>query len=383
MATTETRLHAGYNPAIEGLRGVAILLVLAFHYERVFLGRSVVQFHWGGRTFTPLANGYIGVDLFFVLSGFLVTHNLLLARLAGNFSLKRYLAKRALRIMPAYVVVMFCIFFFAFYGENQSVWDLLELMLIHALCLQDYFGGGLHQTTWSLGVEEKFYLFAPLLVFSLAHLRLKYVVPICFILSSFSLIIRTAMVDIPFRNIMPMDAILRYPFHCNLECLLTGACIAFVLPQHHEERQGKHMARDVFLPLACLFLCTALLIAMSLMSGTPAAWFWRYIPQPALLSVTFGLLVFCVAQRKHWLSRACAALPLRYFGKLSYSLYLVDFISIVFARTLADEYIAVFFPSLGDASFLVFLAYVLLQLSLASLLHYSVEAPFLRMKARI
>ena len=95
--------------ALDGLRAAAILLVLARH--------AITPFRDSGQMFFPvlgwdaatlLVNGWIGVDLFFVLSGFLIARGLI-RRFdeSGGFSLRRYFARRALRILPAYYAILF------------------------------------------------------------------------------------------------------------------------------------------------------------------------------------------------------------------------------------------------------------------------------------
>ena len=115
---------------------------------------------------TPLLNGWMGVDLFFVLSGFLITHHLL-QRWPDEFNrrfLMRYWGKRVLRTFPAYyAAVLIALAGVVPYFTPAST-DPVATLRVHLLFLQDYLGSDLVPAFWSLGVEEKFYLLSPLIL---------------------------------------------------------------------------------------------------------------------------------------------------------------------------------------------------------------------------
>jgi len=155
---------AGARPSfrfdIEGLRGVAVLLVVLFH-ARVRV----------------LAGGFVGVDVFFVLSGFFITELLVREReTTGDVDLGAFYGRRALRLLPALLVVLVATLgiVFAFYApiDRAAVAGTARAVALHASNVQfalgarDYFGSSdnplLH--TWSLAVEEQFYLVWPLLL---------------------------------------------------------------------------------------------------------------------------------------------------------------------------------------------------------------------------
>ncbi|TMG78516.1 MAG: acyltransferase, partial [Betaproteobacteria bacterium] len=148
-----------FRPELEGLRGVAILLVVLFH-------AGVGAF--GG--------GFVGVDVFFVLSGFFIT-GLLVRELesAGSVDVTGFYARRALRLLPALLVVVLCtlgvvMWLYAPIDRAQIAGNARAVALYggnieFARTATDYFGSGdnplLH--TWSLAVEEQFYIVWPLL----------------------------------------------------------------------------------------------------------------------------------------------------------------------------------------------------------------------------
>jgi peptidoglycan/LPS O-acetylase OafA/YrhL len=158
-----------FRPDIEGLRGVAILLVVLFH-ARV----------------PRLAGGFVGVDVFFVLSGFFITRLLVREREAtGDVSLNEFYGRRALRLLPALLLVLLVTLaiVFTLYApiDRPLVAGTARAVALHAGNVEfargalNYFGSSdnplLH--TWSLAVEEQFYLVWPLLLAVFVPLLLR------------------------------------------------------------------------------------------------------------------------------------------------------------------------------------------------------------------
>lgn len=152
-----------YRPEIDGLRAVAVLPVIAFHAG--FFGFS---------------GGFVGVDVFFVISGYLITGILAGDLEAGRYSITRFYERRARRILPALFVVLAVSILAAqvllmpppFVDFSTSVFAVV-LFLSNMLFIADvdYFGPGAEETpllhTWSLAVEEQFYILFPLLLWLL------------------------------------------------------------------------------------------------------------------------------------------------------------------------------------------------------------------------
>jgi peptidoglycan/LPS O-acetylase OafA/YrhL len=158
-----------FRPDIEGLRGVAILLVVLFH-ARV----------------PALAGGFVGVDVFFVLSGYFITGLLVREHeTSGDVSLRGFYGRRALRLLPALLLVLFATLaiVFTLYApiDRPGVAATARAVALHAGNVEfargalNYFGSGddpfLH--TWSLAVEEQFYLVWPLLLVVLVPILLR------------------------------------------------------------------------------------------------------------------------------------------------------------------------------------------------------------------
>lgn len=149
-----------YRREIDGLRAVAVVPVILFHTE----------FSWFG-------GGYVGVDVFFVISGFLITSIILAECEAGTFTIAGFYERRARRILPALFFVMFCTIPFAWLWMPPSqLMQYSDSLVATALFCSNYLFWSevgyfaaeaaekplLH--TWSLAIEEQFYLFFPVLV---------------------------------------------------------------------------------------------------------------------------------------------------------------------------------------------------------------------------
>jgi len=163
-----------HHPALDGLRGVAVLLVLAFHFLHIDGEGGTVE----RALLSASRTGWAGVDLFFVLSGFLITGILLDAR-GGQGYFRAFYARRVLRIFPlyyAYLAVLFLVVprLLPSLDVKPETQGWLWTYLGNVLFARE---GGFHASPytghfWSLAVEEQFYLFWPLLVWVLPRRRL-------------------------------------------------------------------------------------------------------------------------------------------------------------------------------------------------------------------
>jgi peptidoglycan/LPS O-acetylase OafA/YrhL len=153
--------HLGYRRWLDGLRGVAILLVLAFHLSFI-------------------AGGSLGVDIFFVLSGFLITSLLVEEwQRRGSISLKRFYFRRALRLLPAFATLLGLYALYALLQPANERSAILKEIAVAGCYIANW--PHLHQTglpllghTWSLSLEEQFYLLWPLLLVAMLWARLSH-----------------------------------------------------------------------------------------------------------------------------------------------------------------------------------------------------------------
>ena len=152
---------------IQGLRGLAVLAVVAYHAQ------------------LPLPGGFVGVDMFFVISGWVVT-NTVIRQVSGNsFSIIAFYSKRIKRLVPMLTVVnlatlLLIIVFLSPFGEIQKAlstvrWSTFFSANIELLRADTYSNliGNPFRHLWSLAVEEQFYLFYPLLIFVIRTLNAR------------------------------------------------------------------------------------------------------------------------------------------------------------------------------------------------------------------
>ncbi len=224
---------------LDGLRAIAILLVLARHAVRPFHEAAQPLLPIAGwDAAAPLLNGWVGVDLFFVLSGFLISKHLLARRGNPNgLALGTYLAKRALRIVPAYYAVLLVVAagLVPLYAVPQ---DALAIRIgYHALFLQDYLPANIVVVFWSLGVEEKFYLLAPVILAVVVTWRppeaqLAVAAGIALLGPALRMIIAHTHPSID--QYVPFFQTFRSPFHACIDALMIGVLCALL--HHHRER---------------------------------------------------------------------------------------------------------------------------------------------------
>jgi peptidoglycan/LPS O-acetylase OafA/YrhL len=310
----------GYLPGLDGLRAVSVLAVMAFHHY--FIGGHEQGFAPGG---------FLGVEVFFVVSGYLIT-SLLLAerRETGKVSLRRFWTRRARRLLPALltllaVVVLYSLLFLpdavntlkadtlAALSYTSNWW----LVLSHQSYASEAGRPALLKHLWSLAIEEQFYLFwPPLLLLSLRRLGRKRTL--------------TTMVAVAVASSVLMAAVVSgsvnaayYSTETRLSGLLLGSTMAFFFaPYQIRGRPGRGVR--------------AALDVTGLLGMFVLLWSFRHFTFPVTtnsdVSVFRGgfLLVdvatlLVIASVVHPRSDAGAILgcrPLRWIGVRSYSLYL-------------------------------------------------------------
>jgi peptidoglycan/LPS O-acetylase OafA/YrhL len=265
------------DPRLDGLRGLAILLVMLYHTTHYGLARTALD---EALTIVPSV-GWSGVDLFFVLSGFLIT-GILLGTRDGTTYYRAFYARRVLRIFPLYyatlafflLVVPQLPFFAAvdhFWNPGASreqFWYWLFLSNVQAALT----GAWQHQTldiSWSLAIEEHFYLLWLLVVRYASERRL--------LICAGTIVARCCCARRWCAGASPLAAYTLTP--CRLDTLATGAAIA-ILARRGEARGAARRAR-VVLPVAlALFVVVQAWIRL----GQPAATGIRDHPTGAMLN---------------------------------------------------------------------------------------------------
>ncbi len=362
-------------PALDGVRGLAILAVLA---HQLILDHSNVS-PWVRRLLAVPEVGWVGVQLFFVLSGFLITGILLETRDATN-RWSSFFARRALRIFPPYyllLTVLFCVLprlvtlppeFSAGLGRQSWYW----LYLANWASLA---GGGVSALApcWSLSVEEQFYLLWPPLVFAV---RQRTVVLGATVAVGAALATRTWIV-LAGKN-------LEYAYEftvARMDALVIGALTAILV------RNRAALATGLGFIRRWGYVVPALLVVAGAFSGgysrrNPVT---MTVGHTVLAIASAYLILLAVrdnARASGWIGKALGWSPFRMFGKHSYAIYLFHhpldmaldrlFLTRMVAPLNQWQYIAV------QTAYFVLGAVLLLML--AMLFHIGFERPILNLK---
>jgi peptidoglycan/LPS O-acetylase OafA/YrhL len=331
-----------YRPEIDGLRAFAVLSVLIYHLNPGWL-----------------PGGYLGVDVFFVISGFLITSIIVKDCAAGEFSFKQFYLRRARRILPALLTVMAltgaAAYFVLFPDEMRAAAKACQKAL---LCWSNYHfakeGGYFDPSaeanpflhTWSLGVEEQFYFVFPLLAV-FAHrrgwLKARW-------LGGLVLFGLAASCLLTFR----------YPdrafFTLESRAWELGAGSWLAVAVSRGTLPGWFAGRAVSVVAIGLLLSSVILLESGPLTPAPMA---AVAVLGAVLMI--GGRAGGTGSREH---RVIASAPLRFFGKISYSLYLVHWPLIVFVRAWHGEMTPAITVGVGGISIV-----------LAVVLHHAVEQP--------
>ncbi len=318
------------NRSLDVLRGLAILLVLGRHNEYYSLWQRA---------------GWIGVDLFFVLSGFLIS-GLLFSEYAetGTINLGRFLLRRGLKIYPAYY--FFVLFWLPF--------NLHQLKLSDLFFMQSYFPGYWGHG-WSLSVEEHFYLLLPLiLLFSIwiaPHSRFAWIPYACpvVILACLAMRVLTVHADV--------GTTINYT-HLRFDGLFAGVTLGWLQCFHPGALRLKNHLRNA-LCLCGLFLASG----GFLFNQTDLRMFTVGLTANLL---GFSALLVC-ALNTPWLG---GLRPLARIGFYSYSIYLWHWV------------IGKLFPIWFPPSFISFWSYALISIVIGIAAAKLIEAPVLRFRDR-
>lgn len=370
---------------LDGLRALAIVLVLARHGLRPFWTDLSQPFlPVGGFDSAPLLlNGWIGVDLFFVLSGFLIT-SYLLEKLPGAVSraaiIGTYMKRRFFRIAPAYYVVLTltCAAAWLKPGEGGvAAWP----YAYHLLFLNDYFPSSINVVFWSLAIEAKFYLVAPLLALLLLKMKSPGRYMAAFVVAVGLLTVAryatAANLAVDWHQYATYFAEVRNRFHLTLDGLLAGMLAAALWRD-----AGMRAVLERRAVANALFLA-GLAVILVLAGFTPmldnGVTMFDAALQPALLAigwlaVMLGLLGGCAG---HGLFTGKI---LRFIALISYSLYLVHMALLPAVAAWAQAVTGMgASPGLWAVTMVIWLP---LSLAAAAGLYYFVERPAINWSRR-
>ena len=348
-----------YVPALDGLRAIAVLLVLLSHFPYV-AGWHFHALIW--QAVQTLRTGYIGVDLFFVLSGFLISRLLIREkRLTTRINLFAFYRRRAYRIFPIYyLALLFCIIVFApSYGATAS-------LLFYMFNYYHPFHPAPFalEHTWSLCVEEQFYLLWPMILTIMplksGRLLTLFALPAIALASA-------AVLIISFEPVLAAELIYNSLFTRMLS-LSLGAYLAF--------REAE--AAPIGVRTCLITIISGVVILFTTLECRSLGWLSAggAYTAAALLGYAVlegGTVALVLSNAWGWLSRALSWAWLRFIGRMSYGLYLYHLI-ILFVLGINPANAA------GGVSFSAFAAALVLTFGIAMVSYRFVEQPLLAMR---
>lgn len=365
----ETKVHERLY-GLDYLRAFAIILVFFFHYYIISNGEpewlpNIASFGW------------TGVDLFFVLSGFLISSQLFLQIKKGQLiSFKVFFLKRFFRIVPAYLATVSIYFCFPYFREKEALpplWKFLTFTQNFDLNLKDY---GTFSHCWSLCVEEHFYLFLPIILIFLQKSKL--------FSKSFWLLIGLFLFGFAIRfysfNNLYLSKIgeenswmywykyIYYPTYNRLDGLLVGVALAGIyqfLPNLWT-KLSKYGNQFLLLSLSILtgayFLCEDMMTFKVSIFGFP------------LIALGFGFMTLGAISPTSFLYKMNSKI-ITFIANLSFAIYLTHKGIIHTTHQLLEDFKI-------DHNVMLLICIITSVLG-AYILHLVIEKPFMKMRDKI
>ncbi len=341
---------------LDVLRAVAILWVMAFHAQTMSLGVPLLGLtEWG----------WVGVDLFFVLSGFLIGRQWLAGSGVGAFY-----RRRLFRIVPAYAVVVAAYFAVPQCRERPQIQPLWQFLTFTENLFIDARGGKAFSHVWSLCVEEHFYLLFPMIAFALTRRPSRAATMVVLAVLVFGGMAWRAHVWFDLLAGLEERDLgkkylerIYYPTPCRLDGLVAGVTLA-VIERYSVKTWAALMARPrVLFGAAVLF------------AAVTAAVFWEAPSAGAavvgypVLALAMGCLVASACSERAWVNRLWVP-GAGGIAAISYSLYLTHKIAFHLVHDWAGEW-------LGSHDAVAWVTYPAVALVVGLGLHWAVERPAL------
>jgi peptidoglycan/LPS O-acetylase OafA/YrhL len=344
-----------YRPGLDGLRALAVTGVVLYH---------------AGVSWMP--GGFLGVDVFFVLSGYLIT-SLLLAerRREGRVGFKAFWARRARRLLPAVLLLIFvCLLAASAIARDDlsrtrgdALASLVYMTNWHLIIAShSYFNAfgrpSLLQHLWSLAVEEQFYLFWPLVLLgSLKLVGRRWTILLTVLLALVSTVLMWGLYN---PNQDPSRVY--YGTDTRASTLLVGALLAFAWPLGGFRDEVSRRAARVLDGVGCVALLAVLAFFVRAQDYDP----WLYRGGFLLVALCTAVLIAVVVHPASSLGRALGTRTLRWIGVRSYGIYLWHWPVMMLTRPGIDV------PWRGTG---VILAQIAVTVALAALSYRYVEMP--------
>jgi peptidoglycan/LPS O-acetylase OafA/YrhL len=366
-------MKEGYIRSLDGVRALAILLVMAFHAH-------LIKFGW------------IGVQLFFVLSGFLITRILWQDKFREeslSSKWKRFLVRRSLRIFPLYFLyligigLVYLVLSFPSYYPTYAPY-LFTYTVNYTRLFPEWQGNPLFTHLWSLSIEEQFYLFFPLLVYLLPGRWVKIILVALIILTPLTRYFLFQYFNARTSSYIAADAVYWHTLS-HLDAFFLGGLIPVFSLHQKWKHTGLLLAGSILLALVCglVYYYSAntsgpwwLSLGFDHAQVERLAYVWQY----TVLDLVFFSLVLFLAARQHRQGKGFVRLlehpVLVRIGQVSYGMYIFHWLVLVY---IIDRLVP---GTTSWSRLLIFLPYVLLVYLIAELSYSFFETHFMKMKKK-
>jgi len=341
-----------YFPNLDGLRFICIAMVLWHHCTPEAATHYVLS-----------SRGFLGVDFFFVLSGFLITTLLLREENQfGKFSIRYFYLRRALRILPVYFLVITCVGFYYIFFQNRT--EYLDQWPYYYLFLSNFLKSdiSLLAPTWSLSVEEQFYVVWPLILLIVPFNRL--------IIVTLALITVNVLIAIgAFGQLSFETETLNFKmFTATYAPLFIGALLAIAL---HWRPTFLVLWRFLSKPGMDSFACLALVFSLLVLPENV-----RGLPNLAIHTIMAAIIATIVIRDRNTLHHFFQSRFVSRFGQVSYGIYLYHLIALHIVTKILEK-------TGVQSDWVLLIFYSLLSYAIAEVSFKSFESWFLRYRPRV
>jgi peptidoglycan/LPS O-acetylase OafA/YrhL len=349
-----------YYPFLDGLRAISIFLVIGHHVNVFFnikpmLGRFYLSLS------TPMFLGFMGVDIFFVISGFLITG--LILESTHRLDILRFYIRRIFKIMPSYLLVVFATYLIFRPAASDSSFFNYLFMVQNYTTIYDPLGH-----LWSIAVEEHFYIIYPIFIY-LIYLMVRDQKKFQWALIAALAVMIGLGNWIRYYNFshfpIPHAPWLWQKSHVRFDALLMGALIKCLEP--YLSPKGKWSQR--FFSWGALIMACLLIFSLKDMPASSMRWF-----DYTKIYLFAALFVVSCLIKKGWLYQFLSFAPLRWIGKNSYGIYLWHYPVLLLMLK---------FPGVTVDQGPWVLAYIVLALAAGILSTHTIERYFLWLREKV
>lgn len=353
-----------YIPGLDGIRAIAVIAVMLRHYTSPFTP-VLNDAGWGWSTYASIANlGWVGVDIFFVISGYLIAKMLLKNPIKSLDSYCKFLNRRVWRLIPAYLVCLLVFSSIALMltpnskvlSNSLSLWTMtsnIQSAFIHRTALMDGHFNLVH--FWSLAVEWHFYLLLPILLWLFHSVSLT-----SFILIGIAIATRYLFQQLNLSD----NAIYSFTL-CRIDALAMGCLLATIVPIMTEK-----YAKLCLIAGAVVFVCIMYTISQATIPYKKLPWVQLYGYTLIALSVAMMLLGIIKAGIKNLIIILLECRFMLVIGRASYSLYIWHLVFFPYIANMAldiygnslEGFVVAFGMGVTAAAFLTAISYRYIEL---------------------